>query len=168
MHAVDVSGSMSSYTVTSVGLTCCEVATTMALASAKAERNYMIRGFSTQFSDLQITAKDSFHTALQKVRRQNFGATDASVAYDWMIQNRLKADVICFWTDCESWAGRRHPSQALADYRAKVNANAKAVYVTLVPNQISLADPSDPNSWDLAGFDPATPRLLQMLATGEV
>jgi 60 kDa SS-A/Ro ribonucleoprotein len=168
MHAVDVSGSMSSYTVTSVGLTCCEVATTMALASAKAERHYMIRGFSTKFSDLQITAKDSFHTAIEKVRRQNFGATDASVAYDWMIQNRVKADVICFWTDCESWAGRRHPSQALAEYRKQVNANAKAVYVTLVPNRISLADPRDPNSWDLAGFDPAAPRLLQMLATGEV
>jgi 60 kDa SS-A/Ro ribonucleoprotein len=168
MHAVDVSGSMSSYTVNSVGLTCCEVATTMALASAKAEHNYMIRGFSTEFRDLKITAKDSFSLATQKVNRLNFGATDASVAYDWMIQNHFKADVICFWTDCESWAGRRHPSQALAEYRTKVNPNAKAVYVTLVPNQITLADPNDPQSWDMAGFDPGAPRLLQMLATGEV
>jgi 60 kDa SS-A/Ro ribonucleoprotein len=168
MHAVDVSGSMSSYTVSSVGLTCCEVATTMALASAKAERNYMIRGFSTEFRDLKITAKDSFSSAIQKASRLNFGATDASVAYDWMIQNRFKADVVCFWTDCESWAGRRHPSQALAEYRAKVNPKAKAVYVTLVPNRITLADPNDPQSWDMAGFDPGAPRLLQMLAAGEV
>ncbi len=166
MHAIDVSGSMSYYSVSSIGLTCCEVATTMALASAKAEHNYMIRGFATDFRDLKITAKDSFSSAMQKASSQNFGATDASVAYDWMIKNRFKADVICFWTDCESWAGRRHPSQALADYRAKVNPNAKAVYVTLAPNQITLADPTDPHSWDLAGFDPGAPRLIQMLASG--
>jgi 60 kDa SS-A/Ro ribonucleoprotein len=168
MHAIDVSGSMSYYTVNAIGLTCREVATTMALASAKAERNYMIRGFATDFRDLKITAKDSFRSAIRKADNQNFEATDASVAYDWMIKNRFKADVICFWTDCESWAGRRHPAQALAEYRAKVNPNAKAVYVTLVPNQITLADPNDPQSWDLAGFDPGAPRLLQMLATGEL
>jgi 60 kDa SS-A/Ro ribonucleoprotein len=168
MHAVDVSGSMSHYTVGAIGLTCCEIATVMALAAAKAEQNYMIRGFATEFRDLNITAKDSFSSAMDKVRRQNFGATDASVAYDWMIKHRFKADVICFWTDCESWAGKRHPSQALAEYRAKVNRHAKAVYVTLVPNQITLADPSDPHSWDMAGFDPGAPRLIQMLATGEL
>jgi 60 kDa SS-A/Ro ribonucleoprotein len=168
MHAIDVSGSMSYYSVSSIGLTCCEIATAMALAAAKAEKNYMIRGFATDFRDLKITAKDSFSSALAKASNQNFGATDASIAYDWMIQHRFKADVICFWTDCESYAGRRHPSQALADYRAKVNPNAKAVYVTLVPNQITLADPNDPHSWDLAGFDPGAPRLIQMLAKGEV
>jgi 60 kDa SS-A/Ro ribonucleoprotein len=83
----------------------------------------------------------------------------------WLMWRTFKADVICFWTDCESWAGRRHPSQALAEYRAKMNRNVKAVYVTLVPNQITLADPQDPQSWDIAGFDPGAPRLLQMLAT---
>jgi 60 kDa SS-A/Ro ribonucleoprotein len=46
-----------------------------------------------------------------------------------------------------------------------MNRNVKAVYVTLVPNQITLADPQDPQSWDIAGFDPGAPRLLQMLAT---
>ncbi|MDJ0737151.1 MAG: TROVE domain-containing protein [Nostocaceae cyanobacterium] len=169
MHAVDVSGSMSYYTVSSVGLTCCEIATTMALVTAKAEKNYMIRGFATDFRDLGITAKDSFSSALQKASNQNFGGTDASVAYDWMIKNRFKADVICFWTDSESWANNyQHPSQALAKYRQKVNPNAKAVYVTLAPYRITLVDPNDPLSWDMGGFDPSTPRIIQMLATGEL
>jgi 60 kDa SS-A/Ro ribonucleoprotein len=66
MHAVDISGSMSSYTVSSINLTCCEIATTMALASAKAERNYMIRGFSTEFIDLNIHRSDSFSSAIRK------------------------------------------------------------------------------------------------------
>jgi 60 kDa SS-A/Ro ribonucleoprotein len=136
--------------------------------TAKAEKNYVIRGFSTEFRDLGITAEDSFSSAKAKASNQNFGGTDASIAYDWAIKHKFKADVICFWTDCESWAGRRHPSQALAEYRQKVNPQAKAVYVTLASNQISLVDPKDPLSWDLAGFDPGTPRIIQMLATGEL
>jgi len=168
MHAVDVSGSMSCGVVPSVNLSCCEIATAMALVTAKAECNYMIRGFASDFRDLKITAKDSFGSALAKASNQNFGATDAAVAYEWMIQNRFKADVICFWTDSESWAGRKHPGVALAEYRKKVNPQAKAIYITLTPYGQTLADPQDPNSWDMGGFDPGTPRIIQMIAKGEV
>ncbi|CAN1210993.1 TROVE domain-containing protein [Tumidithrix helvetica PCC 7403] len=168
MHAVDVSGSMSYSTVSSIGLTCCEIAATMALVTAKAEKNYMIRGFATEFRDLGITAKDSFQSAMKKASNQNFGGTDASVAYDWMIKHKFKADIICFWTDSESWAGNKHPSQALAEYRRKVNPNVKAVYITLAPYQLTLVDPKDPLSWDMGGFDPAVPRVIQMLATDDM
>lgn len=167
MHAVDVSGSMGSL-IADMGLSCCEVATTMALVTAKAEKNYMIRGFANDFRDLGITAKDSFSSAVRKASNQNFGGTDASVAYDWMIKNKFKADVVCFWTDSESWSGSRHPSQALAEYRQKVNPNVKAVYITLAPYQITLVDPQDPLSWDLGGFDPGIPRIIRMLATDEL
>ena len=168
LHAVDISSSMSCGVVDSVGLSCCEIATAMALVTAKAEKNYAIRGFSTKFIDLGITNRDSFTSALKKASNRNFGGTDASVAYDWAIQQKFKADVICFWTDNESWAGRKHPAQALKEYRRKVNPDAKAVYVTLAPYNITLVDPQDNDSWDLAGFDPGTPRLIQMLASGEV
>ncbi len=167
MHAVDVSGSMG-FPIADMGLTCCEVAATMALVTAKAEKSYMIRGFSSQFYGLGITAKDTFRSAVDKASDKNFGGTDASVAYEWMIRKKYKADVICFWTDNESWAGDKHPSQALAEYRNKVNPNIKAVYITLAPYQITLVDPNDPLSWDLGGFDPGTPRIIQMLATGEL
>jgi 60 kDa SS-A/Ro ribonucleoprotein len=168
LHAVDISGSMSWNTVSSIGLTCCEIATVMALVTAKAEKNYVIRGFSTEFIDLGITAKDSLKTAMTKANNSNFGGTDASVAYNWMIRHKFKADMICFWTDNETWAGIKHTSRALAEYRQKINPNIKAVYVTLAPYNITLVDPKDRNSWDIAGFDPGTPRLIQMLATGEL
>lgn len=168
LHAVDVSGSMSYGVVHSVGLSCCEIATTMALVTAKAEKNYAIRGFSTEFRDLKITRNDSFSSAFRKASNQNFGGTDASVAYDWMIKHKFKADIVCFWTDSESWAGRKHPSEALREYRRKVNPNVKAVYVTLAPYRLTLVDPQDPLSWDLGGFDPGIPRLIQMLANDEI
>lgn len=168
MHAVDVSSSMGSL-IADMGLSCCEVATTMALVTAKAETNYMIRGFANDFRGLKISAKDSFSSAIRKASNQNFGETDASVVYEWMMKHKFKADVVCFWTDSESWAGyNKHPSQALAEYRKKINPEVKAVYVTLAPYQITLVDPKDPMSWDLAGFDPSTPRVIQMLATGEL
>ncbi|MDJ0657917.1 MAG: TROVE domain-containing protein [Crocosphaera sp.] len=168
LHAVDISSSMSYGVVDSVGLSCCEIATAMALVTAKAEKNYMIRGFSTKFIDLGISRKDSFRSALKKAKNKNFGGTDASVAYDWAIKNKFKADVICFWTDSESWAGYNHPCEAFAQYRKKVNPKVKAVYITLAPYRISLVDPKDPLSWDLGGFDPGTPRLIQMLAEDQL
>ena len=168
LHAVDISSSMSWGVVDSVGLSCCEIATAMALVTAKAEKNYVIRGFSTEFRDLGISRRDSFSSALRKATHQNFGGTDASVAYNWAIKHRFKADVICFWTDSESWAGSNHPSKVLANYRQKVNPNVKAVYITLTPYRITLVDPKDPLSWDLGGFDPGTPRLIQMLATDQL
>jgi 60 kDa SS-A/Ro ribonucleoprotein len=168
MHAVDISGSMSYNSVGAINLTCCEIATTMALASAKAEKNYMIRGFSTEFISLKIDRSDSFSSAIKKASDLNFGGTDASSAYNWMIKNKCYADVICFWTDSESWAGYKHPSQALAEYRQKVNPDAKAIYISLAVNKITLVDPKDPNSWDIAGFDPSTPRLIQAIASSEL
>ena len=57
---------------------------------------------------------------------------------------------------------------ALKKYRQKVNPNVKAVYVTLAPYGISLVEPQDQYSWDLAGFDPGIPRLIQMLAKDEL
>ena len=168
MHAVDVSGSMSWGVVDSVGLNYCEIATAMALVTAKAEKNYSIRGFSTTFKDFDITRRDTFSSALKKASNQNFGGTDASVAYRWMIKNRYKADVICFWTDSESWAGSEHPTQVLAEYRRKINPNLKAIYITLAPYRLTLVDPQDNLSWDFGGFDPAIPRLISMIANDEL
>lgn len=164
LHAIDVSGSMSWDAIESVGLTSCEIAAVMALATAKAETNYLIRGFSTEFKDLGITGSDSFSSVCTKSRSQNFGGTDATVAYEWAIANKAKVDVFCFWTDGESWAGSSHPSQALAEYRRLVNPEAKAVYVTIASNQITLVDPQDPLSFDFGGFDPSIPKAIQEIA----
>lgn len=168
VHAVDISGSMTWSQVSSVNLMCSEIATAMALTTAKAEKNYVIRGFSTEFKDLGITKKDSFCNALRKVENNTFGATDASVAWDWMVKEKVRTDVAVFWTDSESWAGKRHASQALKEYRRKINPDVKAIYVTLTPYQITLVDPDDPLSYDLGGFDPSIPKLIQMIANNEM
>jgi len=51
-------------------------------------------------------------------------------------------------------------------YRRQINPNAKAVYISLAPYNITQVDPSDPLSYDIAGFDPSAPKVIQMIAEG--
>ncbi|WP_282956471.1 hypothetical protein [[Limnothrix rosea] IAM M-220] len=40
--------------------------------------------------------------------------------------------------------------------------------MTLAPYQLSLVDPKDPHSWDLGGFDPSMPKIIQAIANGDL
>jgi 60 kDa SS-A/Ro ribonucleoprotein len=167
-HAIDISGSMRGTVARGLEIRCSEIAAVMCLASVKAEKNYFIGGFSRDFIPLDITRNDSFVSASHKVISNTFGPTDASIAYSYAIRQGIVADVFCFWTDGESWAGKEHPHVALARYREKVNPRARAIYTALAPNAHSLGDPKDSNSFNLSGFDPSMPTLIQMIGKGEI
>jgi 60 kDa SS-A/Ro ribonucleoprotein len=185
-HALDVSGSMSGPLPMSKNsnnwLKPYQIAGIMALASVKAEKNYYVGGFDTEFKQLANLNKKTSYSEVtnfqSRVWPHNFGGTDASSAYRHAIDKNIKTDVFVFWTDSESWAGGSyifdtrsrtvtgHPSELLKQYRKKVNKDAKAVYVTLIPysDQITLVDPKDKKSYDIAGFTSQTPKLIQMIA----
>lgn len=178
LHGLDVSGSMGG-TITlskgsgmssryvSIPIRYCEVAAIMALVTAKSEPNYYIKGFASTLIDLGITARDSFSTAVAKVIKSNFGGTNAGKVYEWALQNKVYVDTFVFWTDSESWAGY-HPAQLFKNYQKEINPEAKAIYVTLVPGRGSLVDPRNKNSFDLSGFDPAIPKMVSMISSGEL
>ncbi len=166
-YALDVSGSMTWANVGGINMTPIEIEGIMALASIKSEKDYFVGGFADTFTPVtSLTKKTAFKDA-RSFWKGGFGGTDASSAYDYAIKNNVFADVFVFFTDSESWAGRRHPTQALAEYRSKINPAAKAIYVTLVPNgdHITLVDPKDPKSYDIAGFTSETPKIINMIAT---
>lgn len=172
-YALDVSGSMTLNAVENLNLKAFQVAGILALASVKSEKNYFVGGFDTQFKVLDGINKRcsygqivNFHSGIWP---RNFGGTDASSAYSYAIKNNIFADVFVFLTDNESWCGRQ-PSQVLKEYRSKINPKAKAIYVTLVPNRdkISLVDPNDKNSYDIAGFTSETPKVIQLIAKDEI
>ena len=169
-YALDVSGSMTGGNVGNLWLTPIEIEGVMALASIKSEKNYFVGGFNTQFEPIASLRKSTSFKNATKFYNGSFGGTDASSAYTYAIKNSVQADVFVFFTDSESWAGRTHTSQALTDYRKKFNPNAKAIYVTLVPNgdHVTLVDPKDKNSYDVAGFTAETPKLIQMIATNQL
>lgn len=188
-HAMDVSGSMSGPEVQPLWLAPYEIEGYMTLATVKAEKNYFVGGFSDNFIELPAWKKSTpfrdvadfssgFGWGRSKARTNslwpgNFGGTDAHSAYRYAIKNNIYTDVFVFYTDSENWGGGYgggQPSQGLRDYRAKVNANAKAIYVTIVAygDHVSLVDPKDPRSYDLAGFTGDTPKLIQMIARGDL
>lgn len=181
-YALDVSGSMTGGSVGTLWMTPLEVQGVMAVGTIRSEKNYFVGGFDTQFKVLNgFTRKTNYADVVyhndgwgrsrkSSIWPSNFGGTDASVAYDYAIKNQIQTDVFVFMTDGESWAGYKHPAQGLKEYRSRINKNAKAIYVTLVPygDNITLADPKDPQSYDIAGFSGQTPKLINMIARGDL
>jgi 60 kDa SS-A/Ro ribonucleoprotein len=172
--AIDVSGSMTMNSVGSLYLAPYQVAGIMALATVKSEKDYFVGGFDTQFKVLSKFNKSLGFSAVMDhssgVWPTNFGGTDAAQAYIYASKKNVHADVFVMYTDNESWAGYKHPSVALKEYRQKVNKNAKAIYITMMAygDRITLVDPKDPMSYDLAGFTAETPKLINMIARGDL
>lgn len=156
---LDISGSMSSPASGTI-LSCAEVTAAMAMLALRTEKNSHVLGFSHQFVDLGITAKDSINDALRKVRDRNFGSTDCSLPMEYAIKEKLDVDMFCVYTDNETYAGRRQPVQSLQDYRKKFNRPAKLLVVGLTATNVSIADPNDAGMLDVAGFDSALPQIM--------
>ena len=165
--AIDISGSMGSFFGPDYYVTCSEVAALMALVQARIETSSLTYGFDTKLRDLNITASDNFSIACQKVRSRSFGGTNAGSVYKYAIEKDLKIDTFCFYTDGENYGGIQS-FKLLDSYREKVNPYARAVYVTLSPRNGTLADPQDPGSLSIGGFDPQAPRLIQEFSLGNL
>lgn len=80
--------------------------------------------------------------------------------------NNIAVDMFVVYTDNETWAGHVHPFQALRDYRARVNPNARLAVVGMTATNFTIADPTDAGMLDVAGFDTAVPNLLSDFARG--
>ncbi len=167
MLGIDVSGSMSWSNCTGLEqLTCAEGAAVMAMVTAKKEPQYEILGFADGVRDLGITAKDKLDSVLRKTGIHTFGGTDCSLLFKQA--TKLGIDVDCFvtYTDSETYAGRSHPVQELKKYRDKTGINAKNIVVGMESNGFTIADPDDPRSLDIVGFDSSAPAVISNFARG--
>lgn len=164
--SVDVSGSMWMSFIYG-NLFPAQVAGLIALSFAKSEKNYFVGKFDTSYSPMNITKSTSFEQIMDKrsgIWPRQFGGTDASLAYSYALKNNEVFDAFINITDSESWAGR-HPTIALKEYRNKINNNAKAIYISLIPygDKTSLINPTDKNSYDIGGFSDETIKIIQMI-----
>jgi 60 kDa SS-A/Ro ribonucleoprotein len=121
-------------------------------------------GFTDRFIDLKINQKDSLKTVMDQVYRANFGRTDCALPMVWAKDNKVKADTFIIYTDNDTWAGRKHPRQALKEYRQKMGIDSKLIVCAMTATNYSIADPKNPKMLDIAGFDSATPRLISEFA----
>ena len=97
-----------------------------------------------------------------------FGGTDCALPMLWALRRTMEIDHFCVFTDNETWAGTIHPHQALEEYRQKTGIPARLSVVGMTPTDFTIADPADPGSLDVAGFDSAVPSLLADFARGDI
>lgn len=163
---LDVSGSMGWCDIAGTSLTAREGATVMSMVTARTETNYAVMAFCGQFVPIDIQATDSLETVINKTSALQFGSTDCALPMIYASQNKLDVDCFIVYTDNETWCGTVHPVQALAKYRSKFNSNAKLIVCGMTATNFSIADPNDPYSMDIVGFDTSTPELIGNFVRG--
>ncbi|MFN8442324.1 MAG: TROVE domain-containing protein [Caldilineaceae bacterium] len=159
--ALDVSGSMGSGTVASVpGLTPRVASAAMALITAATEPKHTVVAFGHQMVPVEISPRQRLDDVIKRTDGIPFGGTDCALPMLWAMENKVKADAFVIYTDSETWFGKIHPVQALAEYRRKLGIDAKLIVVGMTSNGFSIADPNDAGMLDVVGFDSAAPQVM--------
>jgi len=89
-----------------------------------------------------------------------FSSTDCALPMIQALKNNEQVDAFVIYTDSETYMGTIHPQAALEEYRKATGINAKLIVVGMTSNCLTIADPKDLNTLNLAGFDTATPRII--------
>jgi 60 kDa SS-A/Ro ribonucleoprotein len=158
---IDVSGSMSLGEVAGVnGLTPRAAAATMAMVTARSEKQYYMAGFQNSMVPINITSKTRLDEAIRITDGLPFGSTDCAQPMIDAQQKGIPVDVFVIYTDSESFIGNVHAAQALRNYRHKTGIDSKLIAVGMVANEFSVCDPEDGGCLDVVGFDSSTPNLI--------
>ena len=186
MVALDVSGSMDTACMGCPSITCRMASAALALMLYETEPKVYLRGFTAQSNyscgSTAVSADNGFRNFDPNVRRgmtlqqfisatsAPFGPTDCSLPMRRAIEDGL-TDIEAFivMTDSETFAGPIHPQVALENYRTfSKNPNVKLIVVGMTANNLTIADPNDRNTLNLAGFDTAMPEIIAMFVRGEL
>jgi len=159
MIGVDVSGSMSGYVLGNI-MRLSEAAACMAMTIVRTEPTTYVHGFCHTFIDLGINQHTSLSDACSKTLQNNFGSTDCSIPMLYAAKQELDVDCFIIITDNDTWCGKIHPVEALRCYNEKTGLHAKCIVVGMTANNISIADPTNPNMLDVVGFDTNIPMVI--------
>lgn len=170
---VDVSGSMGAAIGGVPGLTARAASAALALCLIRHEPQYALFGFQgssgpgrTKMVELKFDASSSLQEAIRVTDNLPFGATDCALPMVHALEMKIPVDLFVVLTDCETFAGRIHPDRALADYRKRMNSNARLVVVGMTSNGFTIANPNDPGMLDVVGFDTAMYDTIRSFAHG--
>lgn len=181
--ALDVSGSMGMQAMDTMGgLTPREAAAALSLVQMATETDYEIVGFTGPYggrragmlsrggiSRLVLSPRQRLDDAVKYTAGLGFGPTDCALPMLWALKERIDVDAIVIYTDNQTWAGQIHPHQALKNYRSAVGHDVALMVVAMQPPMShTIADPRDPRTLDVSGFDAAVPNLIADFARGDV
>lgn len=166
---VDCSGSMEAGEINGMtGINPRIAAAAMALVTNKTEKNSHIMGFSTTMRNLGISANMRLDSVVNIMRRFSWGGTDCALPMMYAKENKLEVDNFVVITDNDTYAGRKHPFQALKEYRQWSGRNAKLIVMGMTATGFSIADPSDRGMLDVVGCSTDTPTVMREFCLGNV
>lgn len=174
--ALDVSASMTQ-AVSGLPISCREASAALALVTMATEPDVDVVGFTSSggywsrnsaLTELPISPRQRLDDVVRAVSSLPFGGTDCSLPMVWAERQGREYDTIVILTDNETWAGGIHPHEALARYRAHTGIGTRLVVVGMTATDVSIADPEDPGTLDVAGFDSAVPGLIADFSRGDV
>jgi 60 kDa SS-A/Ro ribonucleoprotein len=161
-----------------------EAAAAMVLSIAKVEKDFDVVGFTMSrkrgqswssrldmdtngLTELDLSPRQRLDDAVRTISREDFGGTDCALPFTWALAKKAYYDTVVILTDNESWAGPVKVEQALRDYRAQINAQARLVAVAFTATEYSVGDPNDALTLNIAGLDSAVPTLVQNFMKAE-
>jgi hypothetical protein len=188
MAALDVSGSMDTPCMGCPAISCRQASAALAHMLYETEPHVYVRGFTSSSTlgygygiGATVTADNGFRNFDPLVRRgmtleqfiqatnAPYGATDCSLPMLRAMEEGLNVDVFIVMTDSETFAGKVHPQVALENYRKHANKpDAKLIVVGMTANNLTIADPNDRNTLNLAGFDASMPEIIAMFVRGDL
>ncbi len=180
--AIDISGSMKgnrivvgyrktgfkNYKQPIYGMETTRCASAMAMVLYKVEKMATCLVFNEGAASIDISRQQRLDNVVSKVDNLIQGGTDCSAPIRWAEEKNVNFDAFVILTDGETWFGGIHPKQALDRYRKRINPKAKLAMVNMTANDVTIADPTDPNMTDLIGFDTAVPQMITQFLKGEI
>lgn len=160
MIALDVSRSMGYMVSRMKNISCAQGTALLSMVVARSTPAYMVKGFTSTFVDLKISARSSLAEACNETIKNNFGATDCAVPMIWAKDNRVEIDKFVVMTDNETWGGRIHVDRALNNYRQVMGIGAKLVVVGMNTGGFTVGDPNDKLTLNAVGFDTNLPKVI--------
>lgn len=166
---VDTSGSMKSGRVgpnrpdgTPSSIRCIDVAGLFAAAILRKNPKALVVPFDTRVhteSIREITSRDSIMTNAERLAKFGGGGTDCSSAMSYLNATNVKADIVVYLSDNESWLDAKRGSQRWGStstmdqwkiYKKK-NPKAKLVNIDMTPNYSSQTS-NDEDIMNIGGF----------------
>ncbi|MGH3922125.1 MAG: TROVE domain-containing protein [Pseudonocardiaceae bacterium] len=178
--ALDVSDSMNWGQISGLPMTPRAASAALALVTMASEPDCDVVAFTSRtgrgwalrsdsaITELSISPRQRLDDVIRVVSDLPWGGTDCALPMVWAERNHREHDTFVVITDNETWHGHIHPHQALRGYRERVVPSARLAVVGMTATNVSIADPGDPGSLDVAGFDSAVPNLLADFSRGSI
>lgn len=166
---LDVSSSMGAQ-VGVANLTAREVEGLMALVTLNVETNADLIGYTTKTYDLSNKIRPSMRLdeVVRVIANHPYGWTNCAAPIQYALATGEMYDAFVNYTDSETNDSPGHVARVLNEYRAKNVSDARHVVVAAAANDITLADPNDPLSLDVAGFGTDVPTITSEFVAGRL